>query len=311
MLLLVAVLSLILGMGLPTTANYIVVSALMAPVIVTVGAENGLIVPLIAVHLFVFYFGIMADVTPPVGLASFAAAAVSGGDPIRTGFNAFFYSLRTVALPFMFIFNTQLILFDIDSVWTLLLTVVAATIAMLVFAAATQGYFVVRSRLYESLVLLLVSFTLFRPGFWMDMAFPPTEQAPGARVFETAAAAEDGGNLQLVVSGLTLEGDAVTRTVLLPMGPAGGTAEERLAQAGLTLVAEDGRVLVDAVDFFGPARELGIEFGFAVDAVVVELDTPPKELMFVPALLVLGGIVALQWGRREPTRPADRPAPAD
>ena len=69
-LFLTAILSLILGMGLPTTANYIVVSALLAPVIVTLGQQNGLIVPLIAVHLFVFYFGIMADVTPPVGLAS-------------------------------------------------------------------------------------------------------------------------------------------------------------------------------------------------------------------------------------------------
>ena len=110
---LTAVLSLILGMGLPTTANYIVVSALLAPVIVTLGQQNGLIVPLIAVHLFVFYFGIMADVTPPVGLASFAAAAVSGGDPIRTGLVAFFYSLRTAALPFLFIFNTELLLIEV------------------------------------------------------------------------------------------------------------------------------------------------------------------------------------------------------
>ena len=113
-LLLTAVLSLILGMGYPTTANYIVVSSLLAPVIVQLGTENGLIVPLIAVHLFVFYFGIMADVTPPVGLASFAAAAVSGGDPIRTGFVAFFYSLRTAALPFLFIFNTDLLLINVD-----------------------------------------------------------------------------------------------------------------------------------------------------------------------------------------------------
>src|SRR5690606_16471185 len=114
MLALTAVLSLILGMGLPTTANYIVVSALLAPVIVTLGQQNGLIVPLIAVHLFVFYFGIMADVTPPVGLASFAAAAISGGDPIRTGFQAFYYSLRTAALPFLFIFNTDLLLIDVS-----------------------------------------------------------------------------------------------------------------------------------------------------------------------------------------------------
>jgi hypothetical protein len=99
MLIFTAIISLILGMGLPTTANYIVVSTLMAPVVVELGAQSGLIVPLIAVHLFVFYFGIMADVTPPVGLASFAAAAVSGGDPIKTGVTAFWYSMRTAAAP--------------------------------------------------------------------------------------------------------------------------------------------------------------------------------------------------------------------
>src|SRR3546814_12766917 len=75
----------------------------MAPVIVILVGQAVRIVPLIAVHLFVFYFGIMADVTPPVGLASFAAAAISGGDPMRTGLVAFFYSLRTAVLPFLFI----------------------------------------------------------------------------------------------------------------------------------------------------------------------------------------------------------------
>ena len=90
MLIFVAIISIILGMGLPTTANYIVVSSLMAGVVVELGAQEGLIVPLIAVHMFVFYFGIMADVTPPVGLASFAAAAISKGDPLKTGFQAFF-----------------------------------------------------------------------------------------------------------------------------------------------------------------------------------------------------------------------------
>ena len=148
MLILTAVLSLILGMGLPTTANYIVVSSLLAPVVVALGEQNGLIVPLIAVHLFVFYFGIMADVTPPVGLASFAAAAVSGGDPIRTGLVAFFYSLRTAALPFLFIFNTDLLLIDVDWGHGIIIFVVS-TVAMLIFAAATQGWFFDRCRSYE------------------------------------------------------------------------------------------------------------------------------------------------------------------
>jgi len=169
MLLLIGVFSLILGMGLPTTANYIVVSSLMASVVVTLGAQQGLIVPLIAAHLFVFYFGIMADVTPPVGLASFAAAAVSGGDPIKTGFVAFFYSMRTIALPFLFIYNPTLILYGVDlGTWAGVLQAVfvfiVATIAMLLFAGATQGYFLAKSRIWESAALLLVAFSHWRIG---------------------------------------------------------------------------------------------------------------------------------------------------
>ena len=113
LLVLVAILSLVLGMGLPTTANYIIVSSLMAPVILSVGQDAGLIVPLIAIHMFVFYFGILADDTPPVGLAAYAAAAISQGDPIKTGVQGFAYDIRTAALPFMFIFNTDLLLYGI------------------------------------------------------------------------------------------------------------------------------------------------------------------------------------------------------
>ena len=110
-----AVICLILGMGMPTTASYIVVSTLMAPVVVELGAQSGLVVPLVAVHMFVFYFGLMADVTPPVGLASFAAAAISRADFYPTGITAFWYSIRTGILPFMFIFNTELLLIGIHS----------------------------------------------------------------------------------------------------------------------------------------------------------------------------------------------------
>lgn len=139
MLVMVAVICLILGMGLPTTANYIVVSTLMAPVVVEVGAQSGLLVPLIAVHMFVFYFGLMADVTPPVGLASYAAAGIARCDPIAAGVQAFLYSMRTAILPFMFIFNTQLLMIGVDSVWLFALTVSSAIVANLMFAAATQA----------------------------------------------------------------------------------------------------------------------------------------------------------------------------
>ncbi len=233
MLFLTAILSLILGMGLPTTANYIVVSALLAPVIVTLGQQNGLLVPLIAVHLFVFYFGIMADVTPPVGLASFAAAAISGGDPIKTGFVAFFYSMRTAALPFLFIYNTDLLLINVD--WLHGIGVfITATIAMLLFAAGSMNYFLTRSYIWESVVLLMLAFTIFRPGFWMDMIYPPYQESAPAEIADAASNTPAGQPLRLRVKGVDKLGDPVTFVVQLSL-PDAATGEERLKKAGLRL----------------------------------------------------------------------------
>ena len=140
---LTALLSLLLGMGLPTTANYIVVATLLAPVIVSLAASHGLEVPLIAVHLFVFYFGIMADATPPVALAAYAAAGLSGADPLKTGIQGFLYEMRTAILPFVFIFNTELLLIDIGSPLHLVWIVGISIIACFSFAAATQRHFLV------------------------------------------------------------------------------------------------------------------------------------------------------------------------
>ena len=235
MLVLVAVISLILGMGLPTTANYIVVSTLMAPVVVELGAQSGLIVPLIAVHMFVFYFGLMADVTPPVGLASFAAAAIAKSDPIKTGVTAFFYSMRTAILPFLFIFNTQLLMIGLDGPFHLILTVASATIAMLVFAAATQGYFIVRSKWYESVAMLLVAFTLFRPGFWWDMVYPPYTHVPASQLTQSVESAPAGASKRLWIEGINLDGKEIKKGVLLPLGEP-GSARDRLKNAGLMVM---------------------------------------------------------------------------
>ena len=294
-LVLTAVLSLILGMGLPTTANYIVVSALLAPVIVTLGQQNGLIVPLIAVHLFVFYFGIMADVTPPVGLASFAAAAVSGGDPIRTGLVAFFYSLRTAALPFLFIFNTELLLINVTWAQGIFVFVVA-TFAMLLFAAATQGWFLTRNRFYETIALLLVAFTLFRPGFWMDMVSPPFEQVPPAEIETAAMGTAVGDNLRLEISGLNAVGDPVTFMALLPVGE-GETGADRLMASGLEYVVNGDEVVIDNVAFGSPAAEAGFDWDQKIERVMRPVSQPSKYWMFVPALLLLGAVVMLQRGR--------------
>ncbi|MBU1237439.1 MAG: TRAP transporter permease [Gammaproteobacteria bacterium] len=298
MLFLVAAICLVLGMGLPTTANYIVVSTLMAPVVVDIGAQNGLLVPLIAVHLFVFYFGLMADVTPPVGLASYAAAGIARCDPIRTGLTAFGYSIRTAILPFMFIFNTQLLMIGIDSWVHLVIVVGSAILANLMFAAATQGWFVTRSRWWESAALLLVCFSLFRPGFWMDMLYPPYDRLPGTKVMEVVQQLPEDARLRMWVEGLSLEGDEVKKGVLLPLGAPAESARARLDAAGVKVMAMGDDLRVTSVAFGSRAEKLGVEQGFSITAVEVPATRPDKEWIYLPVLALLGAIVFSQ-GRRK------------
>lgn len=301
MLVMVGFLSLVLGMGLPTTANYIVVSSLMASVVVELGAQSGLIVPLIAVHLFVFYFGIMADVTPPVGLASFAAAAVSGGDAIRTGIIAFFYSLRTVALPFVFIFNTDLLLIDVNWIEGTI-SFVIASIAILVFTSGTMGWFVTRSRIYESVALVLVAFALFRPGFFMDRMQPPFAEIQPTELERTLDGTSPGSELRLVVSGPDFgNGEIKQTTLVLPTTE--GSGGDQIDAAGLLLLEEGDLVRLDEPMFGTQFVDIMSGFDFYADEPVVlhsvqaPVDQLPKELIYIPAFILLGLIALMQRGR--------------
>ncbi len=296
-LLFTAIISLILGMGLPTTANYIVVSTLMAPVIVTLGAEHGLIIPLIAVHLFVFYFGILADDTPPVGLAAFAAAAIAKSDPIRTGIQGFTYDIRTAILPFMFVFNTQLLLMGIDSWWHLALTIISSVIAMLIFSAATQGWWFTRNKWWETVLLLVLTFSFFRPGFWWDMLYPAKVQSPGVEIAQITETLNIGQSLELRVGGQNLEGDYVEKTVRLPFEESATTAEERIASMGLILNPVDGKMIVDMVEFGSPAEASGVDFDWEIKWVIQNAERPMKEWVFVPCLVILFAMAANQRRR--------------
>jgi len=301
-LLLVGLLSLILGMGLPTTANYIVVSSLMVGVVVSLGEQSGLFVPLIAVHLFVFYFGIMADVTPPVGLASFAAAAVSGGGAIRTGFIAFFYSLRTVALPFVFIFNTDMLLIDV-TVTQGILVAVMSTIAVLVFTAGTMGWWLTKSRVYESFALVGIAFMLFRPDFVMDRIQPPFEEFAPATLTQHLEAADPGDEIRLQVTGQDFDSLEMRKTILrLVIGDEEG-GEARFAATGLTLIEIDGAVTLDepfpSTPFAGKLSKYDFYGDYPVTIVIAKAQAEqlPKELIFIPALALLALLGFLQMLR--------------
>lgn len=177
-LILAALISIILGMGLPTTANYIVMASLTAPVILTLAADNGFLVPAIAAHLFVFYFGILADVTPPVGLAAYAAAGIAKADPMKTGVIGFIYNIRTALLPFMFFFNPELLLISgIDAsnpsdpigwVWItnpidIAVIFITAFIGMIAFSCATMGYFLTKTNILERILFVVIVPFMFLP----------------------------------------------------------------------------------------------------------------------------------------------------
>ncbi len=285
-----ALFSIILGMGLPTTANYIVVSTLMAPVIISLGAQNGMLIPLVAVHLFVFYFGVLADDTPPVGLAAFAAAGISGGDPIRTGIQGFMYDIRTAILPFVFIFNTELLMIGIGSPLHFVIVVAGAMIAMLAFAAATQNYMLTRNKLWETLLLLVVAFTLFRPGFFWDMVYPELETRPATELEQFVSDLPSGRQLRLTLKGEKMNGDEFTMVVSLAAGKK-APAQERLLAMGLGTRTEDGRIFIDNVVFNSPAQKARIDWDQEILNIQTLTDRPPKQWMFIPALVLL----ALVW----------------
>ena len=300
MLLLVALMCLILGMGLPTTANYIVVSSLMAPVIVSVGAQSGLIVPLIAVHLFVFYFGILADDTPPVGLAAFAAAAISQGDPIRTGIQGFAYDIRTAILPFIFIFNTDLLLIDVTWIQGIIIFIVAAC-AMMLFGAATQGFWMVKSRWWETVALLLIAFTLVRPGYWIDQF-----QAPWVSfdVNESALNRSDlDGQVQLTIEGPDFDDpDQTTQLILLVKATQSQVLATALDTVGILARAEDQNVLLDepfpGTEYFQSMQRFDFYGDTPVqitDLAIEQTNRLTKESMYIPALILL---LIVGWSQR-------------
>ncbi|MCU7815914.1 MAG: TRAP transporter permease [Candidatus Thiodiazotropha sp. (ex Rostrolucina anterorostrata)] len=298
MLLLTALICMILGMGLPTTANYIVVSTLMAPVIVQLSAAHGLDVPLVAVHMFVFYFGILADDTPPVGLAAYAAAGISGGDPIHTGMQSFYYDIRTAILPFMFIFNTDLLMIGIDGVFDFLGVVTQGVLAMLLFVSATQGWLLVRNRLWETGVLLLVVFSLFRPDYWQGTLFPERlwQSAQGVEAFMDSIPAGEKVRLQVEVE--SEEGLMQAREVLLtiPEHFQGG----KLESLGFITEPDGDTLRIIDIGFLSPAEEAGLFAGFShrITGFYIQQKQPDSRWFLCPPLILLGLIGWLQYRRK-------------
>jgi lipoprotein signal peptidase len=275
-------------------------------VIVTLGQENGLIVPLIAVHLFVFLFRHHGRCDAAGGACLLCGGGGVGGDPITTGFVAFFYSLRTAALPFLFIFNTELLLIDVSIVQGIFIFCVA-TLAMLLFAAATQGWFLARNRMWESAALLLLAFTFFQPGLLDGPDLPALHRSGTDRDQRSGRSLVPSGEyLRLKISGLDDVGDTREWVVLLDL-PDGATGDERLEAAGLTLVERDGKTIIDDVAFGSAAQDIGLDWDQEIVQVLKPASPPSKYFMYLPALLLLGFVVMIQR-RRVPAPSRSEPA---
>jgi len=282
LLFLTIILCLLLGMGLPTTANYVVVASLMATVLVDVGNASGFIFPLIAVHLFVFYFGLMADVTPPVGLASYAAAGISGGDPLRTGVQAFWYSLRTGILPIVFLFNHELLLIGIENIWHGLVVIITSLIGILVFTSATQGWFVNRLKWYEIIIFLIISISLLSPDFVLNKFYPKYNYEEISKINSLKLDSEK--EIQIKVTRPSLYGERYKLFVISK-----NTFEDHftLEDYGITLLAQDEKIIVDNLKWNGEAKKNGFEMGDYISEFKIENSARPSKNIVYPIALIL------------------------
>lgn len=296
---LTAVLCIVLGMGLPTTANYLVVASLLAGVLVELGNAAGLALPLIAVHLYVFYFGLMADSTPPVCLAAFAASAISRADPLKTGVQSFMYDIRTSVLPLVFIFNTELLLIGVESVWHGLMVFVVSLIAILAFSCVTQRWMFVKVRWYEAVLLIVVIVGLFRPEVMMDRFYPPFSPLELKEFAAGKVSVEKGRTFRLHVTRETDYGDRFKLFVLKGPEKADGVPY------GIELEPEkEGRYSIGGIGFNTPAEKAGIKFGdFVTEVDVEQSGRPAKQLVYPIMLLLLGGVIMLQLRRRRSEAP--------
>ncbi len=281
LLFLTIILCLLLGMGLPTTANYVVVASLMATVLVDVGNASGFIFPLIAVHLFVFYFGLMADVTPPVGLASYAAAAISGGDPLRTGAQAFWYSLRTGILPIVFLFNSELLLIGIESIWHGLMVIATSLIGILVFTSATQGWFINKLRWYEIIIFLIISISLLSPEFILNKFYPKYNYLSIEEINKKQF--DYNKEIRIKITRLTEYGE---RYKLFVIEKNSFDENFSLDDYGMSLVVEDNKTIIDTLKWNGIAKKSGLDMGDIINEFKIENQNRPKKEIIYPIALI-------------------------
>jgi TRAP transporter 4TM/12TM fusion protein len=159
---------LILGMGVPTTANYVIMATICAPIVLRTAAELGIAVPVLSAHMFVFYFGIIADITPPVALAAYAGAAIARGDPIKTGITATRLAATAFIIPYIFIFSPAMLLIDITPL-KIIQIIITSFAGMFSLAAGLEGFMLQRVRPPLRVAAVIGGLLLIDPGLATDL----------------------------------------------------------------------------------------------------------------------------------------------
>ena len=154
--------AIVLGMGVPTTANYVITSTIAAPALVQMG------VPILAAHMFVFYFGIIADVTPPVALAAYAGAGISGGNPLKTGVHASKLAVAAFIIPYIFVLSPVILMVDATP-FALVTATLTALVGMIAVSSALCGFLADDCKLYERVLLIMAGLLMIKPGSTTDM----------------------------------------------------------------------------------------------------------------------------------------------
>jgi len=252
--------------------------------LVDVGNASGFIFPLIAVHLFVFYFGLMADVTPPVGLASYAAAAISGGDPLRTGLQAIWYSLRTGILPIVFLFNHELLLIGVDSIWQALLVIATSLIGILVFTAATQQWFINKLRWYETIAFLIISLSFLAPDYVLSKFYPRfIEQTLSAKNIQNLSF-DPSKEVHIKVTRVTEYGE---RYKLFVIDKGKFEKNYNLKEYGVILINSNDQLTINKLNWKGEAKKSGMQMGDIISNFKIENSDRPNKAIVYPFALIL------------------------
>ena len=152
----------VLGMGVPTTANYLIMATITAPILTEMG------LPLLAAHMFVFYFGIVADITPPVALAAYAGSAIAGSNPLKTGVNATRLAITAFIIPYIFAFNPKMLFIE-ATVWEVVVIIVTSCIGIFALSSALEGYMLRKLKIYEVLPLIIGGLFMIYPGVVTDV----------------------------------------------------------------------------------------------------------------------------------------------